>query len=124
LRLHKQSIASQTEVDVLVGEHPIREGYSRVPERTNWLSASIARRMLHVRVRVRVRLFARGERWLGHGQGDALFPWEKERRPAIGAMLKLPLRGPRDRRRRIARTCARMSPSDIVARALHRDRTR
>lgn len=38
-----------------------------------------SRRMLYVRVRI--RLFARGERWLGHGQGDALFPWEKERRP-------------------------------------------
>lgn len=31
-------------------------------------------RMLHVRV----RLFVRGERWLGHGQGDALiFPWRE-----------------------------------------------
>lgn len=34
--------------------------------------------------------FVRGERWLGHGQGDALFPWEKERRPSppLCAMLE------------------------------------
>lgn len=50
--------------------------------------------MLHVCVRVRARLFARGERWLGHGQGDALiFPWGEREVGRRCDALKLHLAG-------------------------------
>lgn len=51
------------------------------------------RRMLRVRVSVRARLFVRGERWLGHGQGDALiFPWAEREVAAAGAAAAAMLR--------------------------------
>lgn len=85
---------------------------------------------MHVRVRVHARLFARGERWLGHGQGDALiFPWGRKRGGRRCDALKLHLAGhatndeSRIRVRGPSLLPSSPFPTDI-ARALYRDRIR